>query len=314
MSQRSFVENIKDLIKKATDTFEKRSVCYSIALHILLVALLIFLSWYVSSHENKVTLNLAPKASSNTPIVNASIVNESTLSPAVVPVQKAQVSEPEIQKPITSDKNTLALEALEKKLAEAKQVAFEKAKEQAREKAQKEREQKALEAKARIEKAQKEQEEKKREAAKQAKELAAKRLEKAAKEAKEAKEKEAKRQQAALDALRVSALNDLASEHAQAEQASLTERALQNYASEYKRRIESVWVMDGCRKIDNYKLPTVLVMANSAPKIVVSSGDSNCDRSLLLAFSNTQAPPLPADKKARELIAEGINFQFGQKG
>ncbi len=296
MSQRSFVENIKYLIKKATDTFEKRSVCYSIALHILLVALLIFLSWYVSSHENKVTLNLAPKASSNTPIVNASIVNESTLSPAVVPVQKTQASEPKTQKPITSDKNTLALEALEKKLAEAKQVAFEKATEQAREKAQKEREQKALEAKERIEKAQKEQEEKKREAAKQA------------------KEKEAKRQQAALDALRASALNDLASEHAQAEQASLTERALQNYASEYKRRIESVWVMDGCRKIDSDKLPTVLVMANSAPKIVVSSGDSNCDRSLLLAFSNTQAPPLPEDKKARELIAEGINFQFGQKG
>ncbi|WP_151193080.1 cell envelope integrity protein TolA [Cysteiniphilum sp. JM-1] len=223
--------------------------------------------------------------------------------------------------------------------AKQKALAEAKLKAEAEARAQEMQKQKALaqaekEKVAKAEKAEKEKQEKALKAQQEAQKLAEAKKAQAAKEAREAKEakeaalkaqaeekekvareaKAAAARKAALDALRQSALNDLNAQSAEAHAQSATEKALQAYASAYKARIEAVWIMDDCRKISADHLPTVMVTPGSNPTISVSSGSAQCDRSLLLAFKNAQAPSLPQDARARELIAQGIDFKFGQQG
>ncbi|MDA0910273.1 MAG: cell envelope integrity protein TolA [Proteobacteria bacterium] len=220
--------------------------------------------------------------------------------------------------------------------AKQKALAEAKLKAEAEARAQEMQKQKALaqaekEKVAKAEKAEKEKQEKALKAQQEAQKLAEAKKTQAEKEAKEAKEaalkaqaekeekaareaKAAAARKAALNALRQSALNDLNAQSAEAHAQNATEKALQAYASAYKARIEAVWIMDDCRKISADHLPTVMVTPGSNPTISVSSGSTQCDRSLLLAFKNAQAPSLPQDARARELIAQGIDFKFGQQG
>ncbi|WHN66532.1 cell envelope integrity protein TolA [Cysteiniphilum sp. QT6929] len=330
----------------ATATPERLSFCYSILLHVALVIGLIIIASVLQTKKN--TLNLAGGRTVVT-LNSKEIVQATAISSESVDQQVAQFDQKQQQlkqeKLAKEQLRQQKIEAIEEKIAtahaaevkrqeelKAAEIAKQKALAEAKLKAEAEarakemQKQKALaqaekEKVAKAEKAEKEKQEKALKAQQEAQKLAEAKKAQAEKEAKEAKEAKAAREakaaaarKAALDALRQSALNDLNAQSAEAHAQSATEKALQAYASAYKARIEAVWIMDDCRKISADHLPTVMVTPGSNPTISVSSGSAQCDRSLLLAFKNAQAPSLPQDARARELIAQGIDFKFGQQG
>ena len=337
---------IKRLYVAATATPERLSFCYSILLHVALVVGLIIIASVLQTKKN--TLNLAGGRTVVT-LNSKEIVQATAISSESVDQQVAQFDQKQQQlkqeKLAKEQQRQQKIKAIEEKIAKAhaaeikrqeelkaaeaakqKALAEAKLKAEAEARAKEVQKQKALAEKEKQEKelkaqqeAQKLAENKKAQAEKEAKEAReaalkaqAEKKEKAEKAAREAKAAAARK--AALDALRQSALNDLNAQSAEAHAQSATEKALQAYASAYKARIEAVWIMDDCRKISADHLPTVMVTPGSNPTISVSSGSAQCDRSLLLAFKNAQAPSLPQDARARELIAQGIDFKFGQQG
>ncbi|WP_192483589.1 MULTISPECIES: cell envelope integrity protein TolA [Cysteiniphilum] len=337
---------IKRLYVAATATPERLSFCYSILLHVALVIGLIIIASVLQTKKN--TLNFAGGRTVVT-LNSKEIVQATAISSESVDQQVARFDQRQQQlkqeKLAKEQQRQQKIRAIEEKIAKAhaaeikrqeqlkaaeaarqKALAEAKLKAEAEARAKEVQKQKALVEKEKQEKQEKElkaQQEaqklaqaKKAQAEKEAKEAAlkaqAEEKEKAEKAAREAKAAAARK--AALDALRQSALNDLNAQSAEAHAQNATEKALQDYASAYKARIEAVWIMDDCRKISADHLPTVMVTPGSNPTISVSSGSTQCDRSLLLAFKNAQAPSLPQDARARELIAQGIDFKFGQQG
>lgn len=338
---------VKRLYVSATATPERLSFCYSVLLHVTLVIALIIIAGVLQTKKN--TLNLSGgrtvAALNNHEIVQATAISGESVNKQIATfnAQQQQLKEAQIAK---EQQRQQKIKAIEQKIARAhaaevkrqeelkaaeiakqKALAEAKLKAEAEARAKEARKQQALaqekEEKAKQLKAQQQAEkiaqEKKAQVEKEAKEAALKvQAEKEAKAEREARAaKAAAARKAALDALRQSALNDLNDLNAQSaatEAQSATEKALQAYASAYKARIEAVWIMDDCRKISADHLPTVMVTPGNNPTISTSSGSAQCDRSLLLAFKNAQAPTLPQDERARGLIAQGIDFKFGQQG
>ncbi len=332
---------LKRLYVAATATPERLSFCYSIMLHVVFVIGLVILASVLQGKKN--TLNLAGqrtiKTVDTTEIVQATAISTQYLEEEVNAYELAQkqVYEQKLaqeqhqakmkeieEKTARAHEAELQRQAALKQAEEAKVAMLAEEKRKAEQEAKKAQEEKqnALAKKQEIQK-QKQAEKLRKEQQELAKQkaLAAEKKNKEAQLAAEklvqqkAQEAAAKAaREAALNALRQSALSDLNAQSARASAQSATDQALQAYASAYKARIEAVWIMDDCRKISAQKLPTVMVMAGHAPRISVSSGSTQCDRALLLAFKNVQAPLLPADEGARKLIAEGIDFRFGQEG
>ncbi|WP_395946142.1 cell envelope integrity protein TolA [Caedibacter taeniospiralis] len=333
---------LKRLYVAATATPERLSFCYSIMLHVVFVIGLVILASVLQGKKN--TLNLAGqrtiKTVATTEIVQATAISTQHLEEEVNAYQLAQKQVYE-QKLAQDQQHQAKMKEIEEKTARAheaelqRQAALKQAEEAkvamlAEEKRKAEQEvKKAQEEKqnALAKKQEMQRQEQAEKLRKEQQELAKQKAlagEKKNKEAQLAAEKLAQQKaqeaavkaarEAALNALRQSALSDLNAQSARASAQSATDQALQAYASAYKARIEAVWIMDDCRKISAQKLPTVMVMAGHAPRISVSSGSAQCDRALLLAFKNVQAPLLPADEGARKLIAEGIDFRFGQEG
>lgn len=335
---------VKRLYVSATATPERLSFCYSVLLHVALVIALIIIAGVLQTKKN--TLNLSGgrtvAALNNHEIVQATAISGESVNKQIATfnAQQQQLKEAQIAK---EQQRQQTIKAIEQKIARAhaaevkrqeelkaaeiakqKALAEAKLKAEAEARAKEARKQQALaqekEEKAKQLKAQQQAEkiaqEKKAQVEKEAKEAALKvQAEKEAKAEREARAaKAAAARKAALDALRQSALNDLNAQSAATEAQSATEKALQAYASAYKARIEAVWIMDDCRKISADHLPTVMVTPGNNPTISTSSGSAQCDRSLLLAFKNAQAPTLPQDERARGLIAQGIDFKFGQQG
>lgn len=269
------VKHLKTLWQYSTATFERRSVGYSILLHIAFVILLMVLAKFLQDETSIIHLNPAVPVNQNTPIVNAKIISSASLQSEETP-------------PISKPSKTIVKKTADnpiKTATQAKIQAIEKRLNLARDKALK---------------------------ADKVKHTKIKQKEKSSPKTANTDLSQAKRQ-AALNALKTAAINDLNAARRRANAANLTESALQSYALSYKQRIESVWVTDACREIHG-RLPTVLVVPGKPPVISVSSDNSDCDQSLLLAFSNTQAPPLPTNSGARKLINAGIDFQFSDRG
>ncbi|WP_116964422.1 hypothetical protein [Fastidiosibacter lacustris] len=319
-TKKAVFDQIKLIYVSVTKTFERRSFVYSVLLHIGLLIGLVALKAILQS--NKQTLNLTANLPlvniSNKEIVQAQAISSEDLDKELKAYQAVQqVYE---QQQIQARKRQDKIKEMEEKLTQAKQEAVRQEQlrlaEEAKQKAQEEKLKIQVEEKKQQvlrEKAQKEQKEKeqklKQEAQSKAAELERQKVLKLEQQA------QAKvRQQEALKALQQSALNDLNAQSAELAAQSATQKALQTYAQAYKARIEAVWIMDDCRKISANQLPTVTVIPGRTPTIFVSSGNMQCDRSLLLAFKNVQAPTLPNDIGAKKLISEGIDFQFGEQG
>lgn len=325
-----FINLIKKLYVAVTKTPKHLSFCHSILLHVSLVIGFIIISSMLQTKKNVLNLarGLAVVKLYNHEIMQGTVISSKNINKQVVAFeekqqklgkqmllkeherqQKSKVIEQRIAAAYASKiKHQEELKAAKiskkKELAEAKLQAEEEAFSKKEQKQKRLAQEKAKELKV-------QQEDKK---ARKAKEEAvlraqAKKNAQVEKEAKESKLLAAGK--AALDALRESALNDLDAEIAEASAQSETEKALQAYVSAYKVRIEAVWIIDDCQKISTEHLPTVMVMAGSNPIISVSSNSTQCDRSLLLAFKNGKVPTLPKDARARELIAQGIDFKFG---
>ncbi|WP_440616242.1 cell envelope integrity protein TolA [Cysteiniphilum sp. 6C5] len=344
---------VKRLYVAATATPERLSFCYSVLSHVALVIGLIIIASVLQTKKNTLNLTggRTVVTLNSKEVVQATAISSESVDQQVAAFdqKQQQIKQENLAK---EEQRQQKIKAIEEKIAKAhaaeiKRQAELKAREAAKQKALAEaklkaeaearakeaQKQKALAQAEEAKKAEKEKQEKQlkaqQEAQKKAQKLAQEKAEQlkaqqeaeklaeakkaqAEKEEKEAKEAAARK--AALDALRQSALSDLNAQSAEAYAQSATEKALQAYASAYKARIEAVWIMDDCRKISADHLPTVMIVPGADPAISVSSGSKQCDRSLLLAFKNAQAPALPQDKKARELIAQGIDFKFGQQG
>ena len=329
---------IKNLYIAATKTPERVSFCYSVLLHFGFIVALILLATLLQHKPN--TLNLAGARAvvelEKNQIVQAQAISTQTLDHQVQAYQAAK--EETYQRKVTQEQQRQAnIKAIEQKFAEAhqaeleRQEAFKKA-EATKQKALFEAAQQAKKKRQREEKAQQEAKEKQQEKQNQEKAQAQQKAILKAKDEEDVRQKTAElaqqkaqaksaqasaakaSQEAALKALRQSMLSDLEAQSSEVAAQSATEKALQAYAGAYKARIEAVWIMDDCRKISANHLPTVMIMPGQAPRISVSSGNLQCDRSLLLAFRNAQAPELPPDKGARKLIVEGVDFKFSQQG
>lgn len=293
----------KQFFLDSTNSFEKRSFWYSILLHLLLVAALVIVGTYLQTRYNEPEMTLTlNKQQHQTPIINAEVISNNAVKNTYKPIKP-------IQQKLTEQQQN-QLNAIEQKIARAKQLALkefdainlaeQKKQETLKKQAEIEKQKKhKAEQEALLKKEQLQQEKE----AQLAKEQA---LEKERQEHEKVMQKER-----ALKALQQSVLSDLDRQNQTALEKTKTQKVLESYAAEYKRRIESAWVMDDCHKINTKQLPTVLVIPSQAPSVVVSSGNSECDHALLLAFRNTQAPNLPADAEAQKVIQQGINFQFG---
>ena len=286
----------KQLFSDSINSFEKRSFWYSALLHLLLVTTLVTIGVYMHKVYNKPTPVLVSTNRQNpTPIINAEIISNNNDKVGTV---HQTIKQPP-QKLTSQQQNEL--KAIEQKIAKAKQIALKKlqdmkvAEQKKQEKLNKHEHEKAEQLKQVTLQAEKE--------AQSVKEQA---LEKQRKEREINLQKEK-----ALKALQQSVLSDLNRQNETALEQLKTQAALENYAAEYKKRIESAWIMDDCHNINTEKLPTVLVTPNQAPSIVISSGNLQCDHALLLAFHHTQTPSLPQDAAAQKIIQQGIDFQFG---
>ncbi|WP_119343396.1 hypothetical protein [Facilibium subflavum] len=281
-------------------TAERRSIWYSILLHLILVLGLISLSGLVHKNNKKITLVKTEDQMETKPIVHAKAVSSQVLDQqlkAYQAQQKAIIAQKEKEK----QQRQAKVEAIEKRIALAKQKEAERLKAEALKQQALEKEKARQQAQKLAEKQKKLEEEKA---------LAAEKAKKAHQAELEAQKKQREK---ALAALRQSVISDLNAQQQNMQVAqSATQKALQLYASVYKKKIESVWVMDDCRNVTSDKLPTVLVIPGNPPSISVSSGNTACDQSLLSAFKNAKAPDLPQDANARQLIQQGIDFQFGE--
>ncbi|WP_119329469.1 cell envelope integrity protein TolA [Cysteiniphilum halobium] len=306
------LKKLQALIKRfylaATATPERLSFCYSVLLHLALLVGLIVIAGILQTKKNTLNLSGARKVVTLNAheIVQATAISSNSVDQQVAAFNQKQ-QQLHKERLAKEQQRQQKIKAIEQKIARARAAEIKRQEEL---KAAEVAKQKALaEAKLKAEAEARAKEEQKQKALAQEKE--------AVRKAQAEKEREAKAmaaRKAALDALRQSALNDLNAQSAEATAQNATEKALQVYASSYKARIEAVWIMDDCRKISAEHLPTVMVVPGSNPVISISSGNAQCDRSLLLAFRNAQAPNLPQDARARELIAQGIDFKFGQQG
>ena len=306
--------NAQKLWFTLTKNLQRKSFTYSFLLHITLLLLLILAANLLVKKNTTINLSPTPSTQATQPIVHAKAISQQEITQQFKAYDKQQqlLNEERIEQ---QKQRQQQIKAIEQRMAKAQQaeakrqqaIALEKEKQRlAKEKAQREAAQKKA-----LEEAQKQKEKDNQEQLRKQAQQKTQAL-----KDKQAKEREAQRikaQQQALKALQQSTISNLNARSQSAQAKTKTEQALQAYAVEYKKRIEAAWIMDDCRDIDADKLPTVFVIPGQKPSISVSSGNRQCDRSLLMAFNNAQAPSLPLDNAAKNLILKGIDFQFGQK-
>ncbi|MFZ9035760.1 MAG: cell envelope integrity protein TolA [Francisellaceae bacterium] len=285
---------LKRCFDRSTSTFERRSYWYSFILHIVVFISILILGIVFSTRDKPLRVNITESENNGQTTVNATILQQSSVNimkPVPVAIKK-------VQKTAEVDRKLDRLQDdFQQKFQQAiKRQAIEKRRQQEID-AQKQKEQERQLA---LQKQKREQEQKKQ--LEVQKEQAEKMIEK---DADTRDSKPIQSQQKQDQGKKSSAMNAKS-----ATQSQIAENVVMNYALSYQKRIEANWVTDACRRVINGKRPVVLMHKARAPVITVSSGNAACDQSLIKAIDITQAPKLPDDQKARELIDGGIEFKF----
>lgn len=86
--------------------------------------------------------------------------------------------------------------------------------------------------------------------------------------------------------------------------------AISSYISEYQDRVGANWIKDSCRGI--YDLPRAIIRNGNFIKLTGSSGDYQCDQSLIDAIKNTTPPTISNSTAKRTIQTENISFIFKQ--
>jgi colicin import membrane protein len=89
---------------------------------------------------------------------------------------------------------------------------------------------------------------------------------------------------------------------------SQAQAAISGYISQYQERVGSNWIKDSCRGI--YKFPKAITRNGQFIKLTGTSGNYECDQSLIDAVKNTQ-PPAISNNVARQTVqSENLSFNF----
>ncbi|GAB4221803.1 MAG: hypothetical protein Kow0076_0690 [Francisella sp.] len=227
-------------------------------------------------------------------------------------IQATSISENELNQQISAYENhqqkiKQAIEDVKK----AKQQAIKKhqqklkAQEEAKKKAQLEAKHKEeLEKQKKLEEERKKQEEAKKKAQLEAKRKAE--LEKQKKLEEERKKQEEKLRQERLAKAKAEAET---AARKQIEQ-NRAQSAISRYIAEYQDRVGSNWIKDDCRGI--YNLPRAIIRNGKFIKLTGTSGNYQCDQSLINAIKNTTPPDVTNDIARKTIQTENISFIFKQ--